>query len=40
MTVMSLFFRKRLGFGPLAVNFSKRGIGISAGVRGFRAGLS
>lgn len=37
---MGLFFRKRLGFGPLALNFSKSGIDISAGVRGLRAGLT
>jgi hypothetical protein len=38
--VMGLYFRKRLGLGPLALNFSKSGIGISAGVRGLRAGVS
>jgi Protein of unknown function (DUF4236) len=37
---MGLFFRKRLGLGPLGLNISKSGIGISAGVRGLRAGLS
>jgi hypothetical protein len=31
---MGLYFRKRIGLGPLALNFSKSGIGISAGVRG------
>jgi hypothetical protein len=35
---MGFYFRKRLG--PLALNFSKSGMGISAGVRGVRAGLS
>jgi len=34
------YFRKCIGLGPLALNFSKSGIGISAGVRGLRAGLS
>jgi hypothetical protein len=33
--IMGLYFRKRIGLGPLALNFSKSGIGISAGVRGF-----
>jgi hypothetical protein len=37
---MGLFFRKRVGLGPLALNFSKSGIGISTGIRGLRAGLS
>jgi hypothetical protein len=37
---MGLYFRKRIGLGPLALNFSKSGIGISAGVRGVRAGIS
>jgi hypothetical protein len=27
-----LYFRKRIGLGPLALNFSKSGIGISVGV--------
>jgi hypothetical protein len=37
---VGLYFRKRIGLGPLALNFSKTGIGISAGVRGLRAGVS
>jgi Protein of unknown function (DUF4236) len=38
---MGLFFRKRLArFGPLSVNLSRSGIGISAGVRGLRAGIT
>jgi hypothetical protein len=37
---MRLYFRKRIGLGPLALNFSKSGIGISTGVRGLRAGIS
>jgi hypothetical protein len=31
---IGLYFRKRIGLGPLALNFSKSGIGISTGVRG------
>jgi hypothetical protein len=37
---MGFYFRKRIGLGPFALNFSKSGIGISAGVRGLRAGVS
>jgi hypothetical protein len=37
---VGLYFRKRIGLGPLALNFSKSGIGISAGMRGLRAGVS
>jgi hypothetical protein len=37
---MSFYFKKRRTVGPLALNFSKSGIGISAGVRGLRAGIS
>jgi hypothetical protein len=37
---MGLFVRKLISLGPLALNFSKSGIGISAGVRGLRAGVS
>jgi hypothetical protein len=37
---VGLYFRKRLGLGPLALNFSKSGIGVSTGIRGLRAGLS
>jgi len=37
---MGLYFRKRIGLGPLALNFSTSSIGISTGVRGLRAGLS
>jgi uncharacterized protein DUF4236 len=36
---MGLYFRKCLGLGPLSLNFSRSGIGISTGVRGLRAGL-
>jgi hypothetical protein len=31
-------FRRSLKLGPLRLNFSKSGIGVSAGVRGFRVG--
>ena len=37
---MGFFFRKRIGVGPLAVNLSKSGIGLSTGLRGLRAGIS
>jgi hypothetical protein len=37
---MGLFFRKRLGLAPLALNFSKSGLGLSVGVRGFRLGVT
>ena len=33
---MAFFFRKRVGFGPFRLNFSKSGIGASVGVRGAR----
>ena len=31
-------WRKSVNFGPLRINLSQRGIGYSAGVRGFRIG--
>lgn len=37
---MGFYFRKSVSFGGLRVNFSKSGIGVSAGVRGFRFGMS
>ena len=37
---MGLVFRKRIGFGPLNLNLSKSGAGLSLGVRGFRVGVS
>jgi hypothetical protein len=37
---MGLYFRKRVGLGPLALNVSKSGIGLSLGVRGFHAGIA
>ena len=36
---MGWFFRKSATFGPVRFNFSKSGIGVSSGVRGFRVGL-
>ncbi|HEV2706376.1 MAG TPA: DUF4236 domain-containing protein [Pyrinomonadaceae bacterium] len=33
---MGFSFRKSINFGPLRLNFSKRGVGVSAGVRGAR----
>lgn len=35
---MGLFFRKSIRVGPLRFNLSKSGIGVSAGVPGFRVG--
>src|ERR1019366_5899564 len=35
---MAWRFRRSLKLGPLRLNFSKSGIGYSAGVRGFRVG--
>src|SRR5438477_1267453 len=35
---MSFFLRKSLRFGPVRFNLSKSGIGVSAGVKGFRVG--
>src|SRR2546423_2659241 len=35
---MSFFLRKSLRFGPVRFNFSKSGIGVSAGVKGLRIG--
>ncbi|MDP9049935.1 MAG: DUF4236 domain-containing protein [Acidobacteriota bacterium] len=35
---MAWHFRRSLKLGPLRLNFSKSGIGYSAGVRGFRVG--
>lgn len=33
---MGFFFRKSTGFGPIRLNFSKSGIGVSTGVKGAR----
>ncbi|SFG28942.1 DUF4236 domain-containing protein [Pontibacter chinhatensis] len=35
---MSLFFRKTIKIGPLRLNFSRSGVGISIGVPGARIG--
>jgi Protein of unknown function (DUF4236) len=35
---MGLFFRKSIGFGPVRVNLSKRGVGLSVGIPGLRVG--
>ena len=33
---MGFQFRKSKNFGPIRLNFSKSGVGVSAGVKGFR----
>src|SRR6185295_19335057 len=35
---MGFYFRKSVSVGPLRFNLSKSGIGVSAGIRGFRVG--
>lgn len=35
---MPFYIRKSVSFGPVRVNFSKSGVGVSAGVRGLRFG--
>jgi hypothetical protein len=35
---MGLYFRKSVRFGPFRVNFSSKGVGLSAGIPGFRLG--
>lgn len=37
---MGFFFRRSVGIGPFRINLSKRGVGVSVGVRGFRTGIS
>jgi Protein of unknown function (DUF4236) len=37
---MGMFFRKSVKLGPIRLNFSKSGVGVSAGIRGLRAGVS
>ena len=37
---MGLRFRKSFSIGPIRINISKSGIGISIGVKGFRIGRS
>ncbi len=36
---MGFYYRKSIGFGPFRVNLSKRGVGLSLGVPGFRTGV-
>ena len=36
---MGLFFRKSIGAGPLRLNLSKSGLGVSTGIRGARIGM-
>lgn len=36
---MGFYFRKSLRLGPLRFNLSRRGVGVSAGVRGARVGI-
>lgn len=35
---MGFYLKKSINFGPLRFNFSKSGVGLSAGVKGFRVG--
>lgn len=37
---MGLFVRKGIRLGPLRLNISKSGVGVSAGVRGARVGIT
>jgi uncharacterized protein DUF4236 len=37
---MGIFFRKSVSFGPVRLNFSKSGVGVSAGIKGLRAGVT
>lgn len=36
---MGYFFRKTIKLGPVRVNLSKSGVGVSAGAKGFRVGV-
>lgn len=36
---MGLRFQRRVNLGPLRLNFSRSGVGLSAGVPGFRVGV-
>lgn len=36
---MPLFIRKGINLGPVRLNLSKRGVGVSVGGRGLRAGI-
>lgn len=35
---MAFYLRRSVSLGPLRLNFSKRGVGVSVGVKGFRVG--
>lgn len=37
---MGFYFRKSWSFGPLRINLSKGGVGVSFGIRGLRVGLN
>ena len=37
---MGFYLRKSISVGPLRFNLSKSGVGVSAGVKGFRFGAS
>ncbi len=37
---MGFYFSKSFRFGPLRLNLSRAGFGVSIGVRGFRIGLN
>ena len=37
---MALFFRKSFKLGPLRINLSKGGLGVSLGAGGMRAGVN
>ncbi len=37
---MGLYIRKSVRVGPFRFNLSKSGVGVSAGVKGFRVGVS
>jgi hypothetical protein len=36
---VGIFFRKSVSLGPVRLNFSKSGVGVSAGVKGLRVGV-
>lgn len=37
---MGFYYRKSVSLGPFRVNVSKSGVGVSAGTKGFRTGVS
>ena len=37
---MGFFFRKSISVGPVRLNFSRSGVGVSTGVRGLRSGIN